>query len=45
MAKLGPAGQTGEQEENAQSVETGTGKEAARQCRDRVGKAKNQNLN
>jgi len=25
MAELGPAGQTGEQKENAQAVETGTG--------------------
>ena len=45
IAELGPAAQTGEQEENAQTVQTGTGmweeyKKAARLCRSGVRKAK-----
>jgi len=47
MAEPGPAGQTGEQEGNAQAVEAGTGnlgaiRDAARLCRDGVRKAKDQ---
>lgn len=47
MAELGPGGQTEEQEENAQAIETGTGTikeymEVARLCRDGVKKAKAQ---